>query len=106
MAAVRYLDILLVLMALPIVVIARLPLLGYGVAAGAWIAQRVAAVLIEQRAKKEEEVRATLAIQFAGMLVRVFLIAGAIITVGRAGSDDDGVMAASLALVAFSVYLL
>ena len=45
MGLLRYLDVVLVIAALPFVAFAGLPLLGYGVGAAAWIVQRAACLL-------------------------------------------------------------
>ena len=46
LALIRYLDIVLVVAALPLVALAGLTMLGYVVGAGAWITQRPAGVMI------------------------------------------------------------
>src|SRR3954451_15656343 len=51
----RYLDIVLVVAALPFVVFAGLPLLGYAVGALAWIVQRVIGMLLERRAGQSQD---------------------------------------------------
>jgi hypothetical protein len=104
MTAVRYLDVLLVLLTLPFVAVAGLPMLGYVVGAAAWIAQRAAAVLLEHRARDNDDLRTALGINVAGMIGRAWLVGLTILAVGLAGSREDGVMAAVLVLAAFTVY--
>ena len=100
----RYLDIVLVVAALPFVAFAGLPLLGYAVGAGAWIFQRVLGVLLERRAARSPDMRTQVGLNFFGTLARSWLVGGAIIAVGLAGERQDGLTAAVLVLVAFTVY--
>jgi hypothetical protein len=100
----RYLDIVLVVAALPFVAFAGLPLLGYAVGAVAWILQRVIGVLLERRAARSQDMRLQVGLNFGGTLARAWLVGGAIIAVGLAGEREDGLTAAVLVLVAFTVY--
>jgi hypothetical protein len=104
LALLRYLDIVLVVAALPLVALAGLPLLGYAVGAGAWIAARATGVLIERRARRTTDTRWLVGLNLAGSLGRAWLVGGAIIAVGLAGERQDGLMAAVLVAVAFTVY--
>ena len=56
-ALLRYLDVVLVIAALPLVAFAGLPLLGYTVGAVAWIGQRAAGALLERQAKRATDAR-------------------------------------------------
>jgi len=100
---VRFVDVALVLAALPFVLVAGLPLLGYAVGALAWIATRALAYGLERRGRAMHPTRA-LGLQAAGMFARAWFLALAIIAVGLAASRDDGAMAAGLVLAAFTVY--
>ena len=100
---VRYVDVVLVLAALPFVLVAGLPLLGYAVGTVAWIASRALAYGLERRGRGMHPGKA-LGLQAAGMFARAWFLALAIIAVGLAGSRDDGAMAAALVLAAFTVY--
>ena len=101
---VRYLDVVLVLLAAPFVVLLGLPLLGYGVAAVVWLVARVAEVLLERRAARAQ-VRGALGLKFASMLGRTWLIGIAIVAVGVAGERQDGFIAAVVCLIAYTVHL-
>ena len=104
LALLRYLDVVLVVAALPLVALAGLPLLGYAVGAGAWIAARAAGVLIERRARRTTDPRWLVGLNLAGSLGRAWFVGGAIIAVGLLGERQDGLMAAVLVAVAFTVY--
>ena len=105
LALLRYLDVVLVMAALPLVAFAGLPLLGYAVGAAAWIAQRAAGVLLERQAQRtDRRARARSGSTSAGSLGRAWIVGGAILAVGLAGDREDGLIAAVLVAVAFTVY--
>src|SRR4051794_8891745 len=104
LALLRYLDVVLIVAALPFVALAGLPLLGYAVGAVAWILQRAAGVALERQAAKTTEIRRQVALNLAGTLGRAWIVGGAILAVGLAGEREDGLMAAVLVFVAFTVY--
>jgi hypothetical protein len=103
-SALRYIDIFLVVVTAPVLVLLGAPVLGTLVGAAAWIAQRGAAVLIESRARKTENVRAAVGLSLAGVMGRAWLVALTILAVGLAGSRKDGLAAAILILAAFTIY--
>jgi hypothetical protein len=100
----RYLDLVLIVAAIPFVVFAGLPLLGFAVGAGAWFLQRGIGVLLERRAARSQDMRHQVGLPFFGTLARSWLVGGAILAVGLAGEREDGLTAAVLVLVAFTVY--
>ena len=105
MNAVRLLDVLLVIVTAPVLAIAGAPALGVLVGAAAWIIQRFAALAIEARAKQVENVRSAVTMNLAGAFGRAWVVGLAILLVGTLGSREDGLAAALLVLVAFTVYL-
>ena len=104
MALLRYLDVVLVIAALPFVAFAGLPLLGYAVGAAAWILQRAAGVALERQAAKTKDIRRQVGLNLGGTLARAWIVGGAILAVGLAGEREDGLIAAMLVFVAFTVY--
>jgi hypothetical protein len=104
MGPLRYLDIVLIVAALPFVVLAGLPLLGYGVGAAAWILQRAGGAALERQAAKSKDMRRQVLMNFGGTLARAWIVGGAILAVGLAGEREDGLTAAVLVFVAFTVY--
>ena len=105
LAIVRYLDVAVVVLAAPFVVLTGAPLLGYAVGAAAWLVTRVAGVVIERAAKRSRDARAVAALNLTVLLGRVWVVGLSILAVGLAADREDGLMAALLALVAFTVYL-
>lgn len=100
----RYVDVALVAMVAPFALAMGASPLGYGVGAGAWVLQRVGGAAIERRARAIEDPRRSLTLSLAWSLVRVWLLALAILAVGLAAHRSDGLTAALVALGAFSVY--
>jgi len=105
--AVRYADLVLLALALPVFLLAGWPLAGYAVAAGAWLAQRgiqVAALRRVARAAQRGDRRAALGTMAGATLGRVWLIALAVLLVGLA-EREAGLAAALLSAALFTVYL-
>jgi len=103
-AVVRYLDVGLVVLAAPFVVLLDAPVLGYVVAAVAWVLQRFAAVAIERRAARAEDVKTSLGLNMASLVLRAWLIGLTILAVGLIAEREDGLTAGITVLAAFTVY--
>jgi hypothetical protein len=104
LVVVRFLDVLIVVLAAPFVILMGGPLLGYFVGAAAWIATRVLGVIIERQARGRSA-KAQVGLNFGALMGRAWILGITILVVGLAGEREDGLMAALLALVAFTVYL-
>jgi hypothetical protein len=102
----RYGDLVLLALALPAFLIAGWPMLGYGVAAAAWLAQRGIQALAGRRVRSSiasGDRRAALGIMGATTLGRVWLIALAVLIVGLV-ERDAGLAAALLSAALFTLY--
>lgn len=106
MAIVRYLDVVLVAITVPVLLLAGLPALGLLVGGAAWIFSRVTAAFFEGQARARGDVRQAVGINVAAMVGRAWVVALAVLAVGLAGSRDDGATAAALVLAAFTVYFV
>jgi hypothetical protein len=98
----RYLDLLILGIALPVFIVAGLPLAGYAALAAAWIVQRVVQASAERQAVRSlaEGVRKNAVGLLAGsVLVRLWIVTLAILLVGLIGDRHDGLAAAILAFV-------
>jgi hypothetical protein len=104
LALVRYVDVALVVLAAPFVVLTGAPVLGYVAATAAWIVNRALGALGERLGRKKADVRAVLGLNLGILLLRVWIVALTILVVGLAGTRQDGLMAALVLLVAFTVY--
>src|SRR3954451_7803027 len=93
----RFLDLALLALALPIFVAADLPLLGYAGAAGGWLIQRGAQVLIERRARASYDPRPVAGLLTGWMLARDWILAVSIYIVGLA-EREAGLSAAILSI--------
>jgi hypothetical protein len=102
----RYLDVVIVVLAAPFVLLTGLPALGYVVGAAAWIVQRIAGVWIEGRMRREKDIRAVVGLGLGASLGRAWFVGLSILAVGLLGAREDGAMAAVLILVAFTVYFV
>ena len=101
---VRYLDVIVVVLAAPFVVLLGAPVLGYAVGAAAWIIQRVVAVAVERRAERAGDVKTALGLNMASLVIRAWLIGLTILAVGLIADREDGLTAGITVLVAFTVY--
>jgi hypothetical protein len=100
---VRNMDLGLFLVALPVFLLAGLPMLGWGAAAAVWLAQRAVRAALERRARVSEDPRAVAGLLVASMLARGWLVALTVFVVGLA-ENDAGLAAAVLILSAFTLH--
>jgi hypothetical protein len=103
MAILRYLDLLLVALALPIFLAADLPLAGWAAGGGAWVVQRGVQEYVERRAEASRDARTVVGLLAGSMIARGWFVA---IVVFLVGLDDRsaGLAAAVLVIVLFTVY--
>jgi hypothetical protein len=103
MLALRYIDLVLLALALPVFLAADLPMLGYAAGAVAWIAQRAIQLYTNRRAAREEDPRKVVGIAAGSMIGRGWLVA---LTIFAAGLEDNdaGLAAAVLVIVLFTAY--
>lgn len=106
MNPLRLLDIILVVVTAPVVVLLGAPALGILVGAAAWVLQRVAEFALEREAKRRESIKAAIGLNLAGAMGRAWLVGLTILAVGTAGDRQDGLAAAILTFVAFTLYFV
>jgi hypothetical protein len=104
LAVVRYLDVVVLVLAAPFVVLLGAPVLGYAVATAAWIFQRAAAVAIARSAARRQDPRAVLGLTMTSLVGRAWLVGLTILAVGLLAEREDGLMAGITVLVAFTIY--
>jgi hypothetical protein len=108
MSPPKYVDLMVLVAALAVFVLAGLPLLGYATAALAWLAQRGIQALAARRAAAElskgerQRAMATIGVTTLG---RVWLMATAVLLTGLLAEREDGLAAAVLLVVLFTVSL-
>ncbi len=103
MAVVRYLDIVVLAISLPIFLVAGLPMAGWAVAAGAWLIQRGVQIYTTRRAAAANDPRTTVGVLAGSMIGRGWFVAIAIFLVG-VNDNSAGLAAAVLIVVLFTVY--
>jgi hypothetical protein len=100
----RYIDVVILVVAAPVMLLIGVPALGYGVGAGVWIAVRAAGVGVD-RAAAGSSPRSEVNLRLAYLLTRLFLLAIAVILVRKQAGQDDGLAALSVIVFAFTVQL-
>ena len=106
MSPPKYVDLVLLAVALAVFLLGGLPMLGFAVGAVAWLAQR--AIQMVAATRSQAELRAgnrqkAMGIVAATTLARVWLMATAVLLVGVLGEREAGLAAAVLVLVLFTV---
>src|SRR4051794_25478360 len=82
----RYLDIVLVVLAAPFVVATGLPVLGYVVGAVVWSAQRLVSARIETTVRQQSDIRRAVGIGLGTSLARAWVVGLSILAVGLIGA--------------------
>jgi len=100
----RYLDLVVLALALPLFPIAGLPLLGYAGAAGAWLAQRAVGELLRRHAATTGDPRRVTAVLGMSMIVRGWFLLICVLLTGLS-DREAGLSAALLAVVLVTAYL-
>lgn len=103
MSVLRNLDLALLALALPVFVVAGLPLLGYGTALVIWLMWRVIGAYAERKARATTDLGHMAAIATGSMIGRGWLMGLTLIAVGLSAGDDVGLAAAVLCVVLFTV---
>lgn len=104
LALMRWLDVALLVVTVPVLLLAGTPVLGTLVGAGLWILQRLASHLLERKARQTQDAKRYTGIMLGTTLARAWLVGLTILTVGLAGAREDGLTAAIIVLSAFTVY--
>jgi hypothetical protein len=105
MSPPKYVDLIALLVALAVFLLGDFPLLGYAVAAGAWLTQRGIQMLAQCRMKQELAAgnrQKAMGIVAATGLGRVWLMATSVLLVGVA-ERESGLAAALLLLALFTI---
>jgi hypothetical protein len=103
MLLLRFLDLVVLGLALPVFLLGGFPIAGYFAGGGAWIAQRVLQAGLAQRARESSDPRTVAGLAIASMMLRAWLVAVAIFLVGVA-DNEAGLAAAVLVILLFTIY--
>jgi hypothetical protein len=101
----RWLDLGVLALALPVFLAAGLPFFGWAVVTAVWLLQRFAHERLSRRALAAEDPRRSTLLMAVGMMARVWLLALVIFGVG-AIERDAGLAAAVLSVVLVTAYLV
>jgi hypothetical protein len=99
----RYLDFALLALSLPVFLLAGLPLLGWAIAAAAWLVQRGLQIALAKRAAASDDPRTVAGLLAGSMIGRGWLVALSIFGAGLV-EREAGLAAAILAILLFTVY--
>ena len=97
------LDLVVLVPAVIIALAVGAPAFGVLVGAGAWLLQRVAAVVDRRAINRAAEPGSRLGLNFIDSFARIWLLASGIVVAGAVGSHEDGLAAALVILVAYSI---
>lgn len=103
MIFVRNLDLAVLALALPVFVVADLPLGGYATAAVIWAMWRGIGAYTDRKAAEAEDPRKVVGIATGSMIGRGWLMGLTLLGVGLLTNDDVGLSAAVLCVVLFTV---
>jgi hypothetical protein len=104
-ALFRYIDVVLVVVAAPILLLIGVPAVGYAVGAGAWILLRAMGIGVERYARATNDPSRQISARLVYMLARLFLLAIAVILVRRSDGQDAGLTCLAVIVFAFTVWL-
>jgi hypothetical protein len=106
MSPPKHVDLLVLAAALAVFVLAGLPMIGYAAAAAAWLAQRGIQALAARRAAAElaaGQRQRAMGVIAATTLGRVWLMATVVLLTGLLAEREDGLAAAILVVILFTV---
>ena len=101
-----YLDVVLVVVAAPIMLLIGAPAVGYLVGAGAWIVLRAVGIGVDRVAASIADPNREITLRLAYLLGRLFLLAIAVIVARNGSGRDDGLTALVVIVFAFTTQLL
>jgi uncharacterized membrane protein YkgB len=105
MRVLRNIDVIVLAVALPVFVVAQLPILGYAATTVAWLAARWFQAFVERRALAKGNRKAALGARAASLLGRLYLVTIAVFLAGLI-DRHAGVAGGVLAAVVFTSYFV
>lgn len=101
----RYFDLVLLVVAAPVMVLIGVPAAAYGIAAAVWIAVRAIGVVAERAAVTTTNASTQITIRMVYMLGRLFALALTVILVRLGEGRDAGLTALLVIVFAYTVQL-
>jgi hypothetical protein len=103
-SVLAYFDVLVLVVAAPIMLLIGVPASGYAIGAGAWIALRAAGIGIE-RAIAGADPQRQIGLRLGYMLGRLFALAIAVIIARNTGGRDAGITCLAVVVFAYTMSL-
>jgi hypothetical protein len=104
--ALAYLDVVVLIVAAPIMLLIGVPAVGYLVGAGVWIALRALGVAVDRAVASIADPRRDVTLRLAYLLGRLFTLAIAVIVVRNSVGRDDGLTTLLVIVFAFTAQLV
>jgi hypothetical protein len=101
-----YMDVVLVVLAAPIMLLMGVPVAGYGIAAGVWVALRALGVGVDRYANATPDANRQIGVRMGYMLGRLFTLAIVVILVRKSDGQDAGLTALAVIVFAFTAQLV
>lgn len=102
---IKYADLALIAIALPVFILTGLPLLGWAGAAIGWGGQRLIQALLEAKASRTEDTKGFFQLMAGSIIGRSWFLVISIMTVGLI-EREAGLAAALMSALLFTVYLV
>lgn len=102
----RYVDVVLVLLAAPLLLLIGAPALGYGLGGTVWIALRGLGAVVDRHASTVTSVTQLLTLRIGYRLVRILFLVTATVVALKAGRNLDGLTALLVITFAFTAELI
>ena len=101
-----YFDVVVLVVAAPIMLLLGVPAVGYLVGAGVWIVLRAVGVLVERVIAATDDPRREVTLRLAYLMGRLFMLAIAVILVRNASGRDAALTALLVIVFAFTTQLV
>ncbi len=105
-ALLRFFDVVLVVVAAPILLLIGVSPAGYAIGAGAWIVLRAAGVAADRYASEVKELGRSTGIRLGYMLGRLFALALAVVLARKSYGQGAGLTALAVVVGAFTTQLV
>jgi hypothetical protein len=99
----RYFDVILLVVAAPILLLIGVSATGYLIATGVWIGLRVIGIGAERLAEGSKDAGRAIGLRLGYMLARLFALAITVILVRKSDGQDAGLAALVVVVAAFTI---
>jgi hypothetical protein len=106
MALLRYFDVVLIVIAAPIMLLIGVPASGYLAGVGGWIALRAAGIVAERRMAQVRDPKVELPVRVGYIFGRLFALAIVVIIVRKSSGQDAGLAALLVIVAAYTTQLV